>query len=283
LRAEVDELAVILAGARRVIGTVPAHHIYGFLFTVLVPATLDLEFIDARAHAPAQLAQVLAPGDVVVGYPDFWRSFMRTVPRVPSAVTGVTSTGPCPAELARAVRAAGMARFIDMFGSSETAGIGWRDDADAPYELLPYWRRGAAEGELVRRESDGEQRAYAAPDRLIWSDERHFAPDGRIEGAVQVGGVNVYPERVAALLRSHPAVAGATVRLMRPEEGERLKAFIVPRSADADSDALVGMLWPWLEARLPPAERPKSIVVGESLPVTELGKSADWPIPGLSS
>ena len=33
---EAEELAEIFAGSRRIISMVPAHHIYGFLFTVLV-------------------------------------------------------------------------------------------------------------------------------------------------------------------------------------------------------------------------------------------------------
>jgi acyl-coenzyme A synthetase/AMP-(fatty) acid ligase len=108
-------------------------------------------------------------------------------------------------------------------------------------------------------------------------------PAGRTENAVQVGGVNVFPERVAAVLTEHPAVAQAAVRLMRPDEGRRLKAFVVPQEAGTDPDALVGRLWPWLEERLSAPERPKSIVVGGELPAGVFGKAADWPIPDAAS
>jgi acyl-CoA synthetase (AMP-forming)/AMP-acid ligase II len=46
---------------------------------------------------------------------------------------------------------------------------------------------------------------------------------------VQVAGVNVWPQRVAEALRAHPDVLDAVVRPMRADEGERLKAFVVPR------------------------------------------------------
>jgi long-chain acyl-CoA synthetase len=52
---------------------------------------------------------------------------------------------------------------------------------------------------------------------------------GRAEGAVQVGGVNVFPDVVGRVLTAHSGVAQAAVRLMRPEEGTRLKAFVVPQ------------------------------------------------------
>ena len=46
---------------------------------------------------------------------------------------------------------------------------------------------------------------------------------------MRVAGFNIYPARVREVLLSHPAVADVSVRLMRASEGERLKAFVVPR------------------------------------------------------
>jgi long-chain acyl-CoA synthetase len=278
LEAEIAAFAAVLSGRQRILALVPSHHIYGFLFTVLLPARCAAPVLDLRAHAPARLAGIAQDGDLIVGYPDFWRAYARSVPQSPAGVTGLSSTAPLPAELANALRAAGLARLVEVYGSSETAGIGWRDDPAQPYELLPFWRRGDRERELLRR-FDGGERTVEAPDHLVWDDPRHVRPAGRGEGAVQVGGINVFPERVAALLTTHPHVARATVRLMRPDEGQRLKAFVVPQRADVDAATLVAELGPWLDARLTAPERPKSIVVGPELPAGELGKSADWTIP----
>jgi 4-coumarate--CoA ligase (photoactive yellow protein activation family) len=279
LEAEVAFLTTLFDGRTRVLGTVPSHHIYGFLFEVLLPIRLGAAYADVRALLPGQVAAGAAPGDVIVGYPEFWRIAARTVPRFAPRVTAVNSTGPCPADAVRAVRAAGVERFIDVFGSSETAGIGWREDPAAAYELFPYWRRGDSDRELVRRMPDGTEQTFAAPDELTWIDARRVRPGGRAEGAVQVGGINVFPQRIAALLAARPGVAHAAVRLMRPEEGERLKAFIVPADPAADPAPLVADVWAWVDASLTAPERPKSIVVGPALPTGALGKPADWPIP----
>jgi 4-coumarate--CoA ligase (photoactive yellow protein activation family) len=278
LLAEVDVLAGLFGDRRRLFSAVPSHHIYGFLFTILLAQRLGAEVLDVRGHAPSRLAGLARPGDLVVGYPDYWRAFVRAVPRLSPGAVGVTSTAPCPPDTAAAVVASGIDRLVEIYGSSETAGIGWRDDPVADFELFPYWRAGDGEAELLRVLPDGAHRRVAVPDCLVWSDDRHVRPSGRIEGAVQVGGINVFPERVSAMLLTHPGVAAAAVRLMRPDEGERLKAFVVPRDPAADAGALGDELWEWIDARLTAPERPKSIVFGRRLPTGDLGKSADWPI-----
>ena len=274
LEAEAAFWGALLAGRRRVLAAVPAHHIYGMIFTVLLPRHLaGAEVLDIRGRSPAALRALLRPGDLVVGHPAWWTAVARGLPEgVPEDVTGITSTAPCPEATARAVTAAGFARLVQVYGSSETAGIGWREAPDAPYELLPAWRRG--EQELLR-----EDELIPWPDRLDWKDERHFGVLGRRDGAVQVGGVNVHPERIAAVLREHPAVAQAAVRLMRPEEGSRLKAFVVPHGPGADEDALRASLAAQVEARLPPPERPRAFTFGPAIPLTPMGKLADWSVP----
>ncbi len=277
LEAEVDRLARLLPSGGRVMSAVPSHHIYGFLFTILLPARLDALTVDVRAQAPGALAGRLRAGDVVIGYPEFWSSFARTADGALRGVTGITSTAPCPPEVARGVTAAGLERLIEVYGSSETAGIGWRDAPEAAYALFDYWQRGDADDLLVRSLVSGARATVNVPDRLIWEDARHVRPAGRRDGAVQVGGTNVFPQHVRSVLEAHPEVASAAVRLMLPDEGERLKAFVVPREPDADVDALRRDLDSWLAARLSSSEQPKSIVFGALLPAGALGKDADWP------
>ncbi len=273
LEAEAAFWGELLAGRQRVLTAVPAHHIYGMIFTVLLPRHLGAaEVLDLRGRSPGSLHALLRPGDLVVGHPAWWTAVTRGLPEgVPKGVVGVTSTAPCPEATARAVTATGFSRLVQVYGSSETAGIGWREAPDAPYELMLGWRRGH-EG-LLRSDE-----AILPPDRLGWEDDRRFRVLGRHDGAVQVGGVNVHPARVAAVLREHPAVAEATVRLMRPEEGSRLKAFVVPRGCGPGEDALRAILATHVEARLPPPERPRAFTFGAALPLTAMGKSADWPL-----
>jgi 4-coumarate--CoA ligase (photoactive yellow protein activation family) len=284
--------AAQLPQARRIVCAVPAHHIYGFLFSVLLPlafaavsseahALRPIALADARGLLPAALAAQAQSGDVIVGYPELWSAVAGQSPVWPAEVMGVTSTAPCPRDVALRLDASGV-RLAEIYGSSESAGVGWRTDARQPYELLPHWRRIGSGDTLERQASDGRTHRCACQDHMEWQGERHFVPMGRRDAAVQVGGINVFPAQVAALLKRHPGVREAQVRLMRPDEGQRLKAFVVAADA-AVGDGLPDQLVSWVRERLPAAARPVSFTVGATLPVNRQGKPADWIIDGGSA
>ena len=276
---EVGELAGLFEGRRRIVSLVPSHHIYGFLLTVLLPHRLGLaQVCDLRGHTPGALSARLQPGDLVVGYPDWWRAFGHGSAVLPDDVVGVTSTAPCPPDVAHAALGAGLARLVQVYGSSETAGVGWRDDPDGDYTLFSYWGQTGQPDRLERQCPDGTRQATAMQDRLLWGAPGRFRPDGRIDQAVQVGGINVFPAYVADVLKLHPAVLDASVRAMRPDEGGRLKAFVVPREQPADAATLHAALHAWMAERLSAPECPAAFSFGHSLPRGASGKLADWII-----
>lgn len=286
---ETGALAALFSGTRRIVSLVPSHHIYGFLFTVLLPRALGLDpgaLLDLRGASPGATARQLAPGDLVVGFPDFWRAFAPVAGQLPAGVTGVSSTAPCPDEAARAVMDAGLARLVQVYGSSETAGVGWRDSPDEDYHLFPYWEAGRDAAVLERCCADGSRQCFPLQDRLAWSAPGRFRPLGRIDHAVQVGGVNVFPGYVADVLRMHPHVADAAVRAMRPDEGQRLKAFVVSRGSvvlegSAEAAALRAELTAWMSERLSTPERPAAYSFGAALPRQASGKLSDWIIDAV--
>ncbi len=275
LHDEIDALLPLLfKDTTRVLSAVPCHHIYGFLFTVLLPQKLsEIPVLDIAGLSPGSLVGLLRPGDLIVGHPEFWAAAARAIPfGWRSGVTGLTSTAPCPAETAAKLEQAGLSRLVEIHGSSETGGIGWRTDPAANYALMPQWQRNQDGG--LRRNGV----VFAAPDRLEWVASRRYRINGRIDGAVQVGGTNVFPAHVEAVLSSHPGVAAASVRLMAATEGRRLKAFIVPRGPAAETASLQAALETFAALNLSTPERPRAYTFGAELPRGALGKSADWPL-----
>jgi long-chain acyl-CoA synthetase len=282
LLQETGELGKLFAGRRRILVAVPSHHIYGFLFSVLLPEQLGLaagDVVDLRASSPASLPAMLREGDLVVAHPDYWQAVARGAGPLPPGAIGVSSTAPCPDAVSEAVTAAGLQALFQVYGSSESGGIGWRAHHRDPYRLFPFWQR-ADDGDvnLVRTMPDGARQGLYSQDAIEWLDADTFRVGARVDAAVQVGGVNVFPARVARLLAEHPMVADAAVRLMRPDEGIRLKAFVVPVPAVTDTAQLARELDAWAAQTLAAAERPKAFSFGAQLPRGAGGKQCDWLI-----
>jgi len=278
---ELDALAGLFAGRRRVVGLVPRHHIYGFLFGVLLPRWLDVPFCDGRAGGGVAAWRA---GDLVVGFPLRWELLARAGARIASGVHGVTSTGPIDPEVVRRLRRQGLERMVEVYGSSETGGVGWRENPAAPYRPLPHWtlRAGGAELERAPAAGAGPARAVTAPDHLEATAGGGFRVRGRRDAVVQVAGVNVSPGRVRAVLAAHPGVRDCAVRLMAPHEGARLKAFVVPGDGLADPARARRELRAWLAERLAAPERPGALDFGPDVPRDAQGKQADWPVvPGF--
>ncbi|WP_426174306.1 AMP-binding enzyme [Massilia sp. TWR1-2-2] len=284
LLQETVELANLFAGRRRILVAVPSHHIYGFLFSVLLPDLLDLDddaIIDLCASSPASLAGLLRDGDMVVAHPDFWQAVVRGAGALPPGVIGVSSTAPCADTVSEALAAAGLQALFQVYGSSETAGIGWRASHQDAYRLFPFWQRAVdSESVLTRSMPDGSLQHLESQDTIAWEGAETFRLGARVDAAVQVGGVNVFPLRVAALLAAHPLVAEAAVRLMRADEGNRLKAFVVPAPHVSNTAQLARVLEAWAEQTLAVPERPRAFSFGASLPRGAAGKQCDWLIDG---
>jgi 4-coumarate--CoA ligase (photoactive yellow protein activation family) len=173
------------------------------------------------------------------------------------------------------LRKNGLARLVEVYGSTETGGIGWREDAEQGFQLLPYWAR--QDEERIAKDFGEGRQVLQVPDIVCWLDDRRLVPVRRRDGAVQIGGVNVYPELVRAVLKAHPSVADAAVRAMRPHEGERLKAFVTLKDG-IDAENLREDLETWLAQRLTSAQMPRAFSFGPRLPTGDHGKPCDWPI-----
>jgi len=276
LAQEVHALADLFPDSCRVVGTVPHHHIYGFLWTVLLPRYLGIPFLDAQDMMPGRVIRSLEAGDLLVSFPLRWDQLSKAGIDFPRSVEGVTSTGPCPPGVIPALRELGLERMVEVYGSSETGGIGWRDDPADTYHLLPHWSLTGGGELLVRERPDGGlSDPVDAPDRLLQRPDG-FVVAGRRDHAVQVGGVNVFPERVARIISSHPDVADCEVCLMRPDEGQRLKAFVVLNEGVQRSPGGRKRLEHWLRTELSVPERPGSLTFGAAVPRDEQGKATDW-------
>ena len=269
LMQEARFFAGLHTGRRRVVALVPAHHIYGFLFTILLPEILGVPVLDlSRSGSLAQLA----PGDLVIGFPTRWQAVLRSGMSFAEDVQATTSTAPCHPSIIHGLSMAGLAQMIEIYGSSETGGVGWRNSTRDTYRLLPCWQR--VDEKTLCAETGHGLMTHALNDYLVWADERSFHVGTRLDCAVQVGGLNVFPDAIARRLEQHPAIANAAVRFN--DADQRLNAFLVPKDAAACPNKLVLEIEAWITKVFKTHERPRHLTVGPAVPASELGKSISW-------
>lgn len=280
LQAELDALAAELGAPferiERVVAWTPPQHIFGFIFSVLLPARRGAAVVDGRAKAPSFFGRA-ASGDLHVATPFLWRELLDAAPAGGAGAFGVSSGAACPSDVWRAAGRSRLDLFFEVYGATETAGVGLRRSEDAPFALMPTWRRAPSD-------ADGDQLAFAdqpdrrvsAPDILAFETDATFRVLQRRDRVVQVAGVNVSLEHTRAVLLAHPKVRDAAVRQDASDADGRLKAFVVWTEPLASTDDAAAALLALMRERLDAPARAAHITFGDALPRTPGGKPADW-------
>ncbi|MEM1387786.1 MAG: 4-coumarate--CoA ligase [Pseudomonadota bacterium] len=249
---------------RRILSFVSPIHMYGFVWGVLLPKALNIEVKDLSEASLTSLQRNTKTGDLVLATPFHWERFASFGQSTAPGVTGVSSAAPADTKTWDAARAVGLTTLIEVYGSTETGGVGWRTDPKRAMHLLPHLIRC---GDEIKRRSS--KRPICLQDRLEWTCAHEFRLKGRLDHMVQVAGANVSLSAVEQLLHNVTSVASASVKV----DGDRLKAFIVPKGTP--SRQLETELRSAVK-HLPPAARPDRFTFGDQLPRNSMGKLANW-------
>jgi long-chain acyl-CoA synthetase len=209
IHREVAYLATLFASRLRINYFVPLHHIYGYIWAVLLPEALRIEAIPFATPRP---------GDLLIGHPGTWRRWQT----LPADIWGINAGGPGNPP-------PGLEQWLDVYGSTETAGAASRTSPDQPFELFPYWPD-----------------YFEGPDHIRWLSPRHFFLEGRKDGAIQVCGTNVSLAYIRSILSKCPNVNDIT---LKTNPARRLTAVVVGSATESELVA-------WAAANLTPAEQP---------------------------
>lgn len=248
--------ANILYGRRRLLSFVAPHSLLGLELSILTPNLLGIESVDARGMTPESLSQNLLFGDVLVATPTLWRYMMQEHLKAPDNTLAVSFGEPMTPDLAVEMRNSGFGVLRELYGSTETGLIAWRDTPGEAFVLFDHWRR---EGEaLFRIPPDKAERSVEPMDGLDWKGERSFMLAGRRDGAVQIGAVNVFPDAVATALSAHPSIESCTVSVGRRGDGaSRLVAHIILCSDAPPNERTARSIDAWCRSNLRQQERPQ--------------------------
>ena len=268
-----------LLPAGPVVGTVPHHHIYGCLFRILWPLAAGRPFLGEPAGDPGLFPRALAgtaPVTLVASPAHLSRLprllDLEDLPVPPGAI--FSSGGPLAAADAAVWRRRAPGGVVEIYGSTETGGIAWRnqgpDPASAEWtpcdDVTLAFEAGALEVSSFRAGPGLRMEDAAEP-----TADGRFRLLGRLDRIVKLEEKRISLPELEAALEAHPWVARAAVVLL---EGVRpgLGAVVVLKGAATDRDVLVRALKDHLAARFEPIALPKRWRFPEELPYDARGK-----------
>lgn len=231
LLAEAHFLTQLLPKPAQIATSVPTNHIYGFIFTILLPALWGCPLYSLNQLTVSDLTE----DTLLVGTPLTWDFFVRALPERPTILCrGVSSAAPMPPGLFNQLNAAGVA-LTEIYGSSDTGGMGYRHSPDLPFTLFPYLKRLTDQPATITNTNTGA--TYPAPDRLSWISDRELCVLGRLDETVPIAGINVSLPHIQKVIEGCPLVAEcdihakadggvsqlyAAIRLRTPTEANRV-------------------------------------------------------------
>ena len=218
-----------------VVATVSHQHIYGLLFQVLWPLASGRPFLARRLDYLEALPAALAGGPgLLIASP----AHLRRIPEEPALAeagrqlrAAFSSGGPLPPEAA----ADALARLghspIEVFGSSETGGIAWRQravDGDH-WRALPGidWR---IDGELLEVRSGHlpNDQWYTTSDRVrALPEDGGFVLLGRADRIVKVGEKRVSLSAIERALLEQGELKEARALLLPAADGHEARIAVV--------------------------------------------------------
>lgn len=228
----------------RIVGSVPPVHIYGLLFTLLLPLAAGAAFARETPHHAEAIAHAVRTGGA---------SLLVTVPVQLRALAGlrsgaleglrqvVSSTGPLPDAVAREFRERHGLAVREVFGSTETGGIADRHRrAEPPEAWQPFDGVRVSVAEEGRLAVDSPFLDAALPRPFVTGDlveleaNGRFRHLGRVDGIVKIAGRRVSLQEMEDVLRRQPGVADAAVLAIAAEagRGHQLLAAVAPADCD---------------------------------------------------
>ena len=143
---------------------------------------------------------------MIIGTPFNWNYLLTSFNHQIANCRGISSGAHLDNNLYSSLIKSGF-QIIEIYGSSETAGVGYKLAPNEPFSLFPYWK--INEGGKLQRIYDYQE--FELMDHLSFQNERNFTIASRKDSVVQVGGVNVNLENIKIKIEKIQCVKKATL------------------------------------------------------------------------
>lgn len=125
--------------SRKLVTTVSQHHIYGFLFGMSLPFALGVPFRRKRIEFPEEFENLSDEEYMIIATPAFLKRTVEIEEKLPLKNPWIfTSGGACSMELAKKTEKVFGFCPMEVYGSTETSGIAYRQQSKDGLKFTPF-------------------------------------------------------------------------------------------------------------------------------------------------
>ncbi|MFY7653364.1 MAG: hypothetical protein ACOVQE_11700 [Chitinophagaceae bacterium] len=222
LNCEVTWLAELHGTIEGIISYVPAYSIYGFLFTVLLP-----QYLHVPVYMPHQIPlNCIQKNHLIVASPFHWQQINLSLANNNLPCKGVSAADYLLPELFIQLQQKQIV-LVEIYGSTETAGIAYKKAPQQSFTLFPYWQKHLSNGNEVVLFHQKMKAAYNLPDDLLFIAENNFFIEGRKDKAVNIAGNLVHTQQIEKQIETIEEVQSCKITTKKMVDLIHIQAFIV--------------------------------------------------------
>ena len=271
-----------------IVATVPPCHIYGLLFSVILPLVSGASVVMATPSFPGEIADVIQEqgATLLAGIPPHYRALRGKKVAGSSLRLAFSSAGMLDAEDNEAFSHLNKVGIVEVYGSTETGGIATRNRhlGETSFTAFPTVSWTIKDDRLCVRSpflspelpmaGDG---FFTTGDRVERSGTSQFILKGRVDGVTKVGGKRVDLEEVRAVIKKVPKVSDCLVMALPDSGGREHRIAALVQGTGVDMNLLRQTLADSLEFYA----LPRLLKTTDRIPLLENGKYDRDAIIGL--
>ncbi len=232
-----------------IVATVPPCHIYGLLFSVILPLVSGASVLMDNPSYPGEIVGAIEEqgATLLAGIPPHYRALRGKKVAGSTLRLAFSSAGMLDAEDNEAFSRLNEVGIVEVYGSTETGGIATRNRSmgETSFTTFPTVAWTIKDDRLCVRSpflspeltmaGDG---FFTTGDRVERSGTTQFMLKGRVDGVTKVGGKRVDLEEVRAIIKKVPRVSDCVVMALPDAGGREHRIVALIQGAEVDMDLL---------------------------------------------
>ena len=263
--------------AQAIVGTVPAQHLYGLTFTILLPWVLAVPLVDEVPFYPRDIARVVSQSNAatLISVPAHYNVLLKNEFKAAS-LNCLSATAPLPQRTAKNWYRLNQKPILEIYGSTETGVIGFRRQSDDQnWVLFPGIKLSSKSKSLMLSSAflhPDLGTEFQIADQLILTGENTFVLLGRKDAVIKIAGKRISLAEIEQALLECSGITDAAVLAVDVQGLARDKAIWAVVVAQTDCLDAVSALRLELAQKIEATRIPKRFLFVDKLPRNSSGK-----------